>query len=104
MKERESNRQAEETKRLAKEKSRNEQLAKDLEQEKKKSINPLEMFKNETDKYSQWDPVTGLPTLTVDGLEVSKGQIKKLVKIQEQQKKKYEEHQRSVAANGANGN
>lgn len=75
-----------------------EQLAKlELQRQKEKEkldqmkINPADMFKSQTDKYSAFDE-TGLPTLDQEGKEVSKGQQKKLKKLQQQQEVKYAEY------------
>lgn len=50
------------------------------------------MFKvgNYVGKYSQYDD-KGIPTHTTDGEEVSKGQRKKLEKLWENQKKKFDQ-------------
>lgn len=80
-----------------------EQLAKlELQRQKEKEkleqmkINPLDMFKSQTDKYSAFDE-TGMPTLDHEGKEVSKGQQKKLKKLQQQQETKYAEYLKSIA-------
>lgn len=65
-----------------------------------KKVNPKEMFLHETDKYSAFDE-KGLPTHDIDGKEVSKGQIKKLQKLQQAQEKKYNEYLASTTVNGA---
>ncbi|XP_017772962.1 PREDICTED: cysteine--tRNA ligase, cytoplasmic-like [Nicrophorus vespilloides] len=49
------------------------------------------MFKSETDKYSKFDE-NGLPTHDLEGKEISKGQMKKLQKLQQAQEKKYQEY------------
>lgn len=78
----------EENKRLEKERKEKERL----EKEASKKINPNEMFKvgNYVGKYSQYDD-KGIPTHTTDGEEVSKGQRKKLEKLWENQKKKFDQ-------------
>ena len=43
-------------------------------------IDPKEMFRLQTDKYSEWDE-DGFPTLDMEGKEISKGHIKKLQKM-----------------------
>lgn len=74
-----------------------EQLAKvELQRQKEKEkleqmkVNPLDMFRNQPDKYSAFDE-TGMPTHDHEGKEVSKGQQKKLKKLQQQQEVKYAE-------------
>ncbi|KAI1297858.1 Cysteine--tRNA ligase, cytoplasmic [Halotydeus destructor] len=74
-----------------KEKRRLEALAK----EEKNKINPKEMFLNEKDKYSSFD-ANGLPTHDAKGEEISKGQQKKLLKLFQQQEKKYLDYLKSV--------
>uniref|UniRef100_A0A0N5CDI8 Cysteine--tRNA ligase, cytoplasmic n=1 Tax=Strongyloides papillosus TaxID=174720 RepID=A0A0N5CDI8_STREA len=78
----------EENKRLEKERKEKERL----EKEAAKKINPNEMFKvgNYAGKYSQYDE-NGIPTHTADGEEISKGQRKKIEKLWEAQKKKFEQ-------------
>lgn len=70
-----------------------QELAKQKEREKleQMKINPVEMFKLQSDKYSAFDE-TGMPTLDHEGKEVSKGQQKKLKKLQQQQEAKYAEY------------
>jgi len=53
-------------------------------------IDPKEMFRLQTDKYSEWDE-DGFPTLDMEGKEISKGHIKKLQKMFQAQVKKYNE-------------
>jgi cysteinyl-tRNA synthetase len=64
------------------------------EQEKweKAKIKPQEMFRGETDKYSEWD-ADGLPTKVKDGGDVPKSQAKKLKKDWDRQKKLHDEWQ-----------
>ncbi|GAB0099473.1 Cysteine--tRNA ligase, cytoplasmic [Sergentomyia squamirostris] len=59
--------------------------------EAQKRIDPKLMFLSETDKYSAFDE-NGLPTLDASGKEVSKGQVKKLQKLQQAQEKRYSEY------------
>lgn len=87
LKEREEKLKKEELKRLEKEKKKQEMEAK-IAQEK---IPPWELFKKETDKYSQFDD-KGIPTHDAEGKEISKGQIKKLTKLYEKQEKSYNKH------------
>ncbi|XP_065366774.1 cysteine--tRNA ligase, cytoplasmic [Calliphora vicina] len=98
LKERESKKAAE-AERLA-EKERKKQAAAEAAAAKdaQRKINPKEMFLQETDKYSQFDE-NGLPTHDKEGKEVSKGQLKKLQKLQTQQEQRYKEYLASV--NGA---
>ena len=77
------------------------ELERTLEKEKRKAeaaakealrkIPPSEMFKLEKDKYSQFDS-NGVPTHYIDGTEISKGQMKKLLKLQQAQEKRYNEY------------
>lgn len=80
-----------------------EKLAKlELQRQKEKEkleqmkVNPLDMFKSQIDKYSAFDE-TGLPTHDREGKEISKGQQKKLKKLQQQQELKYAEYLESNA-------
>jgi cysteinyl-tRNA synthetase len=68
---------------------------KEKEREEQRKINPKDMFKSQTDKYSAFDD-EGLPTLDHEGKEVSKGQQKKLKKLQQQQETKYAEYLKSI--------
>ena len=52
------------------------------------------MFKAETDKYSQFDD-KGFPTLTKDGEEIPKAQVKKIQKLYQAQEKKYNDYLKS---------
>ncbi|VEN48505.1 unnamed protein product [Callosobruchus maculatus] len=91
LKEKEAKKKAEQEKAAEKEKKKAELAAAAAAKEAQKKIPPTEMFKKETDKYSKFDDV-GLPTHDVDGKEISKGQIKKLQKLYEAQKKRYQEY------------
>lgn len=84
----EQKRVMEENKRLEKERKEKERL----EKESAKKINPIDMFKVGTyaGKYSQYDD-KGIPTHSIDGEEVSKGQRKKLEKLWDNQKKKFDQ-------------
>lgn len=91
MREREDKKRREEQKKI-------EQLAKlELQRQKEKEkleqmkVNPADMFRNQTDKYSAFDD-NGLPTHDQDSKEISKGQQKKLAKLQQQQQVKYSEY------------
>lgn len=90
-----------EDKKRREEQKKAEQIAKlELQRQKEKEkqdqmkINPADMFRSQTDKYSAFDE-TGLPTLDQEGKEVSKGQQKKLKKLQQQQEVKYAEYLKS---------
>lgn len=67
------------------------QRQKEKEKQEQMKINPADMFKSQTDKYSAFDD-TGLPTHDQEGKEISKGQQKKLKKLQQQQEVKYAEY------------
>ena len=45
------------------------------------------MFRKMTDKYSEWDEATGLPTKDKDGKDISKKANKKNMKLFQAQKK-----------------
>uniref|UniRef100_A0A3P9HMY4 Cysteine--tRNA ligase, cytoplasmic n=1 Tax=Oryzias latipes TaxID=8090 RepID=A0A3P9HMY4_ORYLA len=74
-----------------------ETLLKEKEEKKKMAklakmkIPPCDMFRSETDKYSQFDQ-TGFPTHDAEGKELSKGQAKKLRKLFEAQEKLHSEY------------
>nr|CAH7726848.1 unnamed protein product [Callosobruchus chinensis] len=91
LKEKEAKKKAEQEKAAEKEKKKAELAAAAAAKEAQKKIPPTEMFKKETDKYSKFDD-DGLPTHDVEGKEISKGQIKKLQKLYEAQKKRYQEY------------
>lgn len=95
LKERDQKKAQELEKAAEKERKRLEQLALQEAREAQRKINPKEMFRKETDKYSAFDE-NGLPTLCVGGEEVSKGQQKKLQKLQQAQEKKYNEYLASL--------
>ncbi|KAH3890802.1 cysteine--tRNA ligase, cytoplasmic-like isoform X4 [Dreissena polymorpha] len=82
--------QIEEARRLEKEKKKQKAEAEKAAKEAQKRIPPSEMFRAETDKYSQFDD-KGMPTHDVEGKELSKSALKKIAKLYEQQQKKYEE-------------
>lgn len=78
----------------AKERQREEALKKQKEREEKAKIAPEDMFKGMTDLYSQFDPVTGIPTHDkATGEPVSKSVSKKLQKEWEKQKEIYTKYQ-----------
>lgn len=95
MKEREEKKRKEEAKKQEALAKAELQKQKDLEKEQQKKINPVDMFKSQTDKYSAFDD-TGMPTLDHEGKEISKGQQKKLKKLQDQQAVKYNEYVKSI--------
>ncbi|XP_045483000.1 cysteine--tRNA ligase, cytoplasmic [Harmonia axyridis] len=96
MKEKEAKKQAELEKQKKKEERQAALLAAQAEKEALMKIPPNELFKKETDKYSKFDD-KGLPTHDVEGKEISKGQLKKLQKLQQQQEKRYQEYLSSNA-------
>lgn len=91
-----------EEKKRREEQKKAEQLAKlELQRQKEKEkleqmkISPVDMFRSQTDKFSAFDD-TGMPTHDQEGKEISKGQQKKLKKLQQQQEVKYAEYQKSA--------
>ena len=70
-------------------KKRQEELA--AQKDAQNRVNPEEMFRGDTSKYSKFDE-RGIPTHTGDGSEITESQRKKLVKLFEQQKQKYEKY------------
>ncbi|XP_043255934.1 cysteine--tRNA ligase, cytoplasmic [Colletes gigas] len=99
LKERECKQRLELEKSLEKEKRKTEAAAAAAAKEAQRKIPPSEMFKLEKDKYSQFDS-NGIPTHDINGKELSKGQMKKLQKLQQAQEKKYNEYVTSMQ-NGA---
>lgn len=95
LKEREAKKKADQEKILEKEKRKAEAAAAAAAKEAQRRIPPTEMFKLEKDKYSQFDD-KGLPTHDTEGKEISKGQLKKLQKLQQAQEKKYNEYLMSM--------
>lgn len=92
-----------EDKKRREEQKKAEQLAKlELQRQKEKEkleqmkINPVDMFRSQADKYSVFDE-NGLPTHDHEGKEISKGQQKKLAKLQQQQQVKYAEYLKTNA-------
>lgn len=90
LKEKDAKRQAEVDKLAEKERKKLEQAAAQVAKEAQKRIPPSEMFRMEIGKYTQFDK-TGLPTHDAEGKEISKGQVKKLLKLQQAQEKRYQE-------------
>ncbi|XP_055594555.1 cysteine--tRNA ligase, cytoplasmic [Uranotaenia lowii] len=97
LKEKEAKRAEEARKAAEKERKKAEAAAAQAAKDAQRKINPLDMFRSETDKYSAFDD-KGLPTLDAEGKEVSKGQLKKLQKLQQQQEKRYQEYLDSLKA------
>lgn len=91
LKERETKRALEDAKAAEKEAKRIQTEAAQALKDAQKKINPVDMFKSETDKYSAFDD-KGMPTHDVEGKELSKGQLKKLQKLHAAQEKKYNEY------------
>lgn len=113
LKEKEAKKRAELEKSAEKERKKAELAAAQAAKEAQRKIKPNEMFLTETDKYSKFDDkvrfvvlVTfvlvslcffkGLPTHDIEGKEISKGLLKKLVKLQQAQEKKYQEYLASI--------
>ncbi|KAL1397577.1 hypothetical protein pipiens_001218 [Culex pipiens pipiens] len=95
LKEREAKRAEEARKAAEKERKQAEAAAAAAAKDAQRKINPVDMFRAETDKYSAWDE-RGLPTHDAEGKEISKGQQKKLQKLQQAQEKRYQEYLESV--------
>lgn len=66
--------------------------------EAQKKIPPWEMFKQETEQYSQFDE-KGFPTHDIEGKLITKSQIKKLTKLYLLQEKRYESYLKSLNDN-----
>ncbi|XP_033216367.1 cysteine--tRNA ligase, cytoplasmic [Belonocnema kinseyi] len=60
-----------------------------------RKVPPSELFRKESYKYSKFDD-NGLPMLDAEGKEISKGQLKKLQKMQQVQEKRYNEYLTSL--------
>lgn len=91
LKERESKKALEDAKAAEKEAKRIQTEAAQALKDAQKKINPVDMFKSETSKYSAFDD-KGMPTHDVEGKELTKGQLKKLLKLHQAQEKKYNEY------------
>ncbi|XP_047120743.1 cysteine--tRNA ligase, cytoplasmic isoform X1 [Schistocerca piceifrons] len=96
--EREARRKQEAEKAAEKERKKAEMAAAQAAKDAQRKIPPWDMFKHETDKYSQFDE-KGIPTHDKEGKELSKGQIKKLQKLQQAQEKKYNDYLSSLKEN-----
>lgn len=59
----------------------------ELEKKEKAKTKPEDMFKSQTDLYSEFDAESGLPTKDKDGNDVTKSMLKKLKKLQDAQRK-----------------
>uniref|UniRef100_A0A182R5E9 Cysteine--tRNA ligase, cytoplasmic n=1 Tax=Anopheles funestus TaxID=62324 RepID=A0A182R5E9_ANOFN len=92
LREREAKRAEENRKAAEKERKKVEAAAAQAAKDALRKINPIDMFRSETDKYSAFDGTTGLPTHDTEGKEISKGQLKKLQKLQQAQEKRYQEY------------
>uniref|UniRef100_A0A182SNQ8 Cysteine--tRNA ligase, cytoplasmic n=1 Tax=Anopheles maculatus TaxID=74869 RepID=A0A182SNQ8_9DIPT len=99
LREREAKRAEENRKAAEKERKKAEAAAAQAAKDALRKINPIDMFRSETDKYSAFDEATGLPTHDTEGKEVSKGQLKKLQKLQQAQEKRYQEYLASKETN-----
>ncbi|XP_076646851.1 cysteine--tRNA ligase, cytoplasmic [Halictus rubicundus] len=91
LREKECKRKFELEKALEKETRKAQVAAAAAAKEAQRKIPPSELFKLEKDKYSQFDD-NGLPTHDADGKEISKGQLKKLQKLQQAQEKRHNEY------------
>nr|CAD7196689.1 unnamed protein product [Timema douglasi] len=99
LQEREVKRKLEAEKAAEKIRKKTEQLAAQAQKDAQKRIKPDEMFRSETDKYSNFDE-KGIPTCDAEGKELSKGLVKKLQKLQQAQEKKYNEYINTIHQNG----
>ena len=61
------------------------------EREAQARIRPQDMFRDQTDKYSQFDS-DGIPTHNAAGETISDKQVKKLRKLWQAQEKKHNEY------------
>ncbi|XP_058484750.1 cysteine--tRNA ligase, cytoplasmic isoform X2 [Solea solea] len=91
LKEREEKKKMEEEKKRKKEEAARKKQEQEMAKLAKMKISPSEMFRTETDKYSQFDE-TGFPTHDAEGKELSKGQAKKLRKLYEAQEKLHNDY------------
>lgn len=64
------------------------------QREEKAKIPPREMFKSQTDEYSQFDD-TGMPTHDSSGKEISKSKLKKLQRLYADQQARYSKYMES---------
>jgi len=84
----------EEQKKAEKERKRKEKEAEQLAKEAQKKIPPSELFRKDTDKYSEFDE-RGIPTKDAEGKDLAKSALKKVMKLYEAQEKKYKEYLKS---------
>ncbi|KAJ8024001.1 Cysteine--tRNA ligase, cytoplasmic [Holothuria leucospilota] len=96
LKEREMAFKLAEEKRLKKEAAKRKEEERQAAKEAQRRIPPSEMFKHETDKYSQFDD-KGMPTHDAKGEKISGKQIKKLTKLYQAQEKLHAEYLASKA-------
>ena len=78
--------------RLEKERQKEEAARKAAEREERAKIPPQQMFLTDTELYSAFDTVTGLPTHDKQGEPLSKGVQKKLAKEQAKQKEAHDKY------------
>ncbi|GAA6096602.1 cysteine--tRNA ligase, cytoplasmic isoform X1 [Tachysurus ichikawai] len=95
LKEREEKKKLEEEKRKKKEEAARKKQEQEMAKLAKMKTPPNEMFRSETDKYSNFDD-TGFPTHDAEGKELSKAQTKKLRKLYEAQEKLHNEYLQST--------
>ncbi|XP_026992749.2 cysteine--tRNA ligase, cytoplasmic isoform X2 [Tachysurus fulvidraco] len=95
LKEREEKKKMEEEKRKKKEEAARKKQEQEMAKLAKMKTPPNEMFRSETDKYSNFDD-TGFPTHDAEGKELSKAQTKKLRKLYEAQEKLHNEYLQST--------
>ena len=91
LKERQQKLEEIEKKRLEKEAAKAKLAAEKAAKEAKNKIPPSEMFRGESDKYSQFDE-NGIPTHDTQGEPLAASQVKKLKKLHAQQEKVYQKY------------
>uniref|UniRef100_A0A672MTQ9 Cysteine--tRNA ligase, cytoplasmic n=1 Tax=Sinocyclocheilus grahami TaxID=75366 RepID=A0A672MTQ9_SINGR len=95
LKEREERKKMEDEKKKKKEEAARKKQEQEMAKLAKMKVKPSEMFRSETDKYSNFDE-TGFPAHDAEGKELSKGLAKKLRKLYEAQEKLYNEYLQST--------
>ncbi|KAL4097192.1 hypothetical protein QTP88_022007 [Uroleucon formosanum] len=95
LREKKAKAKAEADKLAEKEKKKKEQDQARAKKEELKKIHPKDLFKLETDKYSEFDE-NGLPTIDSQGNKISKGLTKKLQKIQSTHATLHKEYLESI--------
>ncbi|XP_016661759.1 cysteine--tRNA ligase, cytoplasmic [Acyrthosiphon pisum] len=95
LREKKAKAKAEADKLAEKEKKKKEQDQARAKKEELKKIHPKDLFKLETDKYSEFDE-NGLPTIDSQGNKISKGLTKKLQKIQSTHAAQHKEYLESI--------